>query len=818
MQIRKTTLEDLDWDALRDALSWSAHSPLGKAASKRLAFFTSGTDIEQEFDRIDEALDILQQDARPSLHDLFDIDQELGAARRGAVMPGVGLLNVASICRTITATRQWAQGLPNAFKMLRALVGTLADVRPLVQAIDRAIDANGEMRDDASTELKTLRDRALVLHDSMTQELERMLVKLDDQGLLSDRFVSLRNDRFVIPVKSSAQNDVAGIVHDASHSGFTVFVEPEGIIERGNKLKILRVRILEEEQRILKELSENVATMADEINAALASMTALDALFAKADFARKLEAERPEIVSPTTPLSLEGVRHPLLLLQKPQVVANDISFSQAEHCLVLTGPNTGGKTAALKTVGLVALMARAGLFIPAKKGSRLPLYEGIYSVIGDNQSLSRALSTFSSHIVEVKDLLDAVTKSHTKNDALVLLDELCADTDPRLGAALGQAVLEALVERSAWVVVTTHYFDLAALAVKDGRFANASFGFDAEKLVPTYRLQRGMPGASSPFEIAQTLGLDRSVVDRARAIVPNVGSGLEELTRRVETRLVEVDALKAALDQQKKESDRDRAASAEERRLAALERKEAEERALSMLGEDLKKAQAQVKEAVRRLQDGLLSKTKHEPKEMTTRDAMKLVEDVRGELLEAQTVVHKHVPATAANADAPQIRVGDFVTAQSLQRDAIGEVLAIDVAKQEVTVALGKLRMRLPLGELSPANRAMKGAGRSPQRVASAIKEPAKKQKAEPDAPNPILLGGRLDVRGVRVDDALRQIDRALDSAIKESQPELTILHGHGTGALKNAIREYLSFSHYVKSYRPGRSNEGEDTVTVVEL
>ncbi|MCC6808260.1 MAG: Smr/MutS family protein [Deltaproteobacteria bacterium] len=821
MQIRKTTLEDLDWDALRDALSWSAHSPLGREALKALGFLASKAEIDQEYDRIAEALELLQQDARPSLHDLFDIGQELGAARRGAAVPGIGLLNVASICRTIAATRQWTQAIPHAFAAVRTLVGAPADPRPLLQAIERAIDTNGELRDDASAELKSLRDRALVLHDGITQELERMLVKLDDQGLLSDRFVSLRNDRFVIPVKASAQHDVGGIVHDASHSGFTVFVEPEAIIERGNKLKILRVRILEEEQRILRELSEAVSAMADDITAAVRAATSLDMLFAKADFARKLEAERPEIVDPKTPLMLERVRHPLLMLQKQNVVANDILFSASERCLVLTGPNTGGKTAALKTVGTISLMGRAGLFIPARGGSRLPLYEGIYSVIGDNQSLSRALSTFSSHIVEVRELLDAVTRAHQNGDALILLDELCADTDPRLGAALGQAILEALVERSAWVVLTTHYFDLAALAMKDGRFANASFGFDPERLVPTYRLQRGMPGASSPFEIALTLGLDSGVVERARAIVPSVGGGLDELTRRVEGRLVEVDALKQALEVEKREIDKDRAVTQEERRLAALERKEAEERALAMLGDDLKKAQAQVKEAVRRLQDGLLSKpTREAAREMTTRDAMKLVEDVRGELADAQSVVQKHAPPAPAAADPGGIRVGDLVTAQSLARDAVGEVLAIDAAKHEVTVALGKLRMRLPMSELIPSHKQRGVSARAPARAASAVREARRGPRGSDEAPSEgqLVQGNKLDVRGVRVEDALRAIDRALDAALKESTPELVILHGHGTGALKNAIREYLSFSHYVRSYRPGRANEGEDSVTVVEL
>ncbi len=815
MLVSQTTLDDLEWNALRAAFASFAQSPLGKARAGALGFFSSKDAVVAELDRVGEALRLLELDLRPSLHDLFDITQELGAARRGAAVPGIGLLNIAVICRSVSETRSWARALPDSMQLTKGLCAGLTDCRPLLQSLERSLDHNGEILDDASPALKQLRGRALQLHDTMTQELERMLVKLDDQGFLSDRFVSLRNDRFVIPVKSSAQHDVPGIVHDASHSGFTVFIEPEAIIERGNKLKLLRVSIIEEEQRILQGLSEEVAAVADPLRRAQEALTTLDVLFAKAAFARRIGGERPSVDDDHNPLDLERVRHPLLMLSKEDVVPNDIRFAQRERCLVLTGPNTGGKTAALKTVGIISLMAAAGLYIPARQGSRVPLYRGIYSVIGDNQSLSRALSTFSSHVHEVRGLIDAIRREHKDGEALVLLDELAADTDPRLGAALGQAILEGLVALGAWVVVTTHYFDLAALPAQDARFSNASFGFDPTRLVPTYRLQRGTPGASSPFEIAQNLGLDPAIISRAREIAPSMGRGLEQLTKQVEARLEEVNSLKSELEREKKETDKLRAQAAEERRLAQLELKAAEERAVAMLGEDVKRAQQLVKEAVRRLQEGLLSRPKE--RELTTREAMGMVEDVRRELGEAAHIVSARTPAAEAPGIAPAgIRPGDMVSAASFPKDAVGEVLAIDHAKMEATVSLGKLRMRLPLQDLVPADKKRP----APPGGVRPKKDPVTfaPQRGEPAPTGVALQGTRLDVRGARVEDALREIERALDTAIKESLPELVVVHGHGSGALKNAIREYLSFSHYVKSYRPGRESEGDDGVTVVEL
>jgi DNA mismatch repair protein MutS2 len=794
-----------------------AQSPLGRARAEATGFFSDLPAVEQELDRVGEALRLLELEARPPLHDLYDVSQEIGAARRGAAVPGVGLLNVAVLCRTVSEARSWSRALPDGLKHLRALMAPVADMRPLLADLDRCLETNGDISDEASPELKQLRARALQLHDAMTDELERMLVTLDDRGLLSDRFVSLRNDRFVIPVKAGSQNEVEGIVHDASHSGFTVFVEPEKIIERGNRLKILRVRIMEEEHRILKELSEQVAQQAHALSEAISAVTTLDVLFGKAAFARRLEAERPSVCEGRDAMHLAEVRHPLLLLSKPGIVANDIHFTTSERCLVLTGPNTGGKTAALKTVGITALMAAAGLYIPARAGSRVPLYRGIYSIIGDNQSLSRALSTFSSHVHEVGLVMKALSDEHDAGEALVLLDELAADTDPRLGSALGQAILETMVARGAWVVLTTHYVDLAALALTDGRFANASFGFDPVRLTPTYRLQRGAPGASNPFEIAQALGLEGSIIERARELAPTMGQGLEHLTKQVEVRLDEVGVLKRQLEEEKRAAEKERKAAVEERRLATSELKAAEARAIASLGEDVKRGQQLVREAVKRLQDGLLSRAKDDKKDLTTRDAMKMVEEVRQDLGEVSTIVAKHLPASemhAAGGEPSGIQVGDQVNATSLPTGAVGEVLAIDHGKREAMVSLGKLKMRLPLQDLVPAVRKGRpGTAPSPQAKFKSLRE----EKA-PVKESGTDTSRRVDVREDRIEEAMRKVERALDAAIKESVPELVILHGQATGSLTNAIREYLSFSHYVKSYRPGRASEGEEAMTIVDL
>ncbi len=796
MEVSNTTLSDLDWPALLDALAQSAKSDLGKAAARALRFSDDAQALNDLYAETDEALLVLREQRRPALSELFDIEQEIRAAERQAAVPGLGLLNVAAICQTLLGLRGEAHAAFDKAPRLRARATSIADLRPLVHRLQHSIDARGELTDDASPELKSLRARALSLHDELVGELDAMLVGYDQAGLLSERFVALRNDRFVVPIKASEQGRVPGIIHDASHTGHTVFVEPEVVVERGNRLKWLRAEIGNEERRVLRVLSEEVARNATGIRHGLAEAVHIDVLFARADLARRLSAVPPQLIASGSRLVLTDARHPLLVLKTSGIIGNDLHFADGEQCLVLTGPNTGGKTAALKTMGLSVLMARAGLFVPAARAD-IPMLHAVHSVIGDNQSITQALSTFSYHIKEIERVLESLQPA-TARAALVLFDELCADTDPRLGAALGRAILEALAALPAQVVVTTHYQELAALGALDKRFATAAFGFDFKNLRPTYKLVRGSLGQSNPLEIALQLGLDKDIVARARAIAGDMHSAHEALIEELHK---QKDAMThSALDA---EADRQAAAVARSEAEAELartirEREAAAGKATQLLSEDLKVAQERVRQTVRKLQEG---------QAQDTRAAFAAANEARAAINEAEETIRSRFPKVAEE-PATHLRVGQSVRARGLVGEAVGEIVAIDEQRQEAVVALGALRLRQPLSDLQPARGAQKPVKPRP-------KTPTPRQ--EPAA-TPNGDRTRVDVRGETVDEAVRDIERALDDALKEQRPEVTILHGHGTGVLKNAIREYLSYSHYVRSYRPGTDHEGKDAVTIVNL
>lgn len=807
-----STSLDLDWPRVLDGLAAHARSGLGKQACRTLPLLDDASAIASAFDELDEAANLLRLNTPPPSAEIYDIEQELRAAERGSGVPGLGLLNVAYLMRGMMDLRGFALKIGRAAPRFSQRASLLMDLSSIAANIERSIDERGEITNDASSALGRMRQQALQLHDEVVRDLDKLVVELAESNLVTERFVTLRNDRFVIPVKSSEQSRVPGILHDSSQTGYTVFIEPEIAVERGNKLKFLRSRIEEEERRILRELSTSVAGVASDLRKGLAALIAADVWMAKAYFARQLKAERPQVVAATERVELKHARHPLLVMIGTAVIPNDIVFAPQEHCLVLTGPNTGGKTAALKCVGLCALMTRAGLFIPASDSSRIPLYSGIFSVIGDNQSIERSLSTFGNHIKEIQMVIERSRVSD--QPCLILLDEICADTDPRLGAALARAVLEAMVDTKATVVVTTHYSDLATLATKDPHFATAAFGFDYAALRPTYRLDRGALGASSPLEIAGQLGLDKRIIDNARTYTdPSVA---QETSMRAELERLqkEVLGLREQAVKEQLHAQEDRRQAEKLRKQAALEHESAKQAASKTLGEELQKAQDSVRQAVKRLQAGF------EQAEASgeTAQAMRIANEVRDTLAnEAKNLAPRHPVTEQAEVlpiDKAHYRVGQQVLARGLMGETPGEIVSIDIARGEATVSLGALRVRQSLDALRPARPGAKPS--KPETTRSSVKQ--KLKEVEPEAQSLVRADGRVDLRGGRVDDALRELDRALDIAIKEQRPRLTIVHGHGTGALKGAVREYLSFSHYVRSYRPGDDGEGRDGVTIVEL
>jgi DNA mismatch repair protein MutS2 len=612
---------------------------------------------------------------------------------------------------------------------------------------------------------------------------------------LRDRYFTIRNERYVLPVLASARSAVPGIVHNASQSGQTLFVEPESMVELGNELSIANAVAAEEEQRILRELSEALGAGSGALAGDLEVLAGLDVLEGSARLASDLDAHSPEVLTPTAAFELLSLRHPLLVLQHKKVVASHVRLDPPQRALIVSGPNGGGKTVAITAVGLSALMLRAGLPVPAAAGSRLPFFLEVKAAVDERGDLAKDLSTFTAHLAAVKDMLDGAVPG-----SLVLVDEIAADTDPREGAALAAAILEALVERGAAVLVTTHLDELKAIALGDPRYANARVGFDAVRLQPTYQLHLGSPGSSSALEVAGRVGLPAAVVERARAALGGQGGALGEALRALDAERARLEAERRAAAEA-----RERARKAEERARAAEEEarrseREAAARMGAALEEDLEAARAEVADLLAGLQ---------------SRPTVKAATEAAAKLHAWRATVAGATRAAQAKAEAgpealPEAPLAPGSRVRILSLGQEGEVVEVDGAN--ALVRAGSLKIRRPTSDLLP----LRGKARDVALARTRAEKLTAAQGARPDAPR--SAERRLDVRGLRVDELLREVDRFLDGLYAEGEAECVVLHGHGSGALKQALRDHLSASPYVASYRAGDRHEGGDAATVVTL
>jgi DNA mismatch repair protein MutS2 len=599
----------------------------------------------------------------------------------------------------------------------------------------------------------------------------------------------------VVPVLAQARAEVPGIVHNASQSGQTLFVEPESLVGIGNDLAIAQSVALEEERRVLQELSDAVGRESARLLEGVDAAAELDEAEAAAQLGADLDASTPVVEDADGPLVLLQLRHPLLVLRGREVVANDVRLTDGVRALVVSGPNAGGKTVTLTAVGLCGVLLRAGLQIPAAGGSQLPLFTSVHSAVGDAQDLAQDLSTFSAHVRELKRILESAGPG-----ALALIDEIAADTDPREGAALAIAVLEELIGRGVRVLVTTHLEELKALTHVDGRFLNARVGFDRKRMVPTYKLQLGAAGTSSALTSPPGWGSrptswtgpgtwSAAGARCPRRSPPRRRSGAlsEELERaRAATAAAEASA---------------RALVAERSEFA--EQRRAEESAhAERLRLESERALAEVSSQLAELrQQGSVERA----------EAARAVLAAQAEAARARAEALVRESTGASLPPAPDtLRVGDLVHHLGLRRD----VTVLELDGDEVLASAGALKMRVPRAELAGA-RDEKPASRFP----SADRGRASLDRATEAAPRALEAPAlRVDVRGLRADEAVREVESFLDLAFRNGDPGVLVLHGHGTGALKQAVREYLEDSPYVRMYRPGESHEGGDGVTVVGL
>lgn len=790
-------------------------TPFGKDALARDPFPSSREAVEQRVDEVMEAAHLVAQRSLPDFAALKDLRPALELVEKEAVLSPLELVDIGRTVEALARLKDLIESRADEVPLLVRRVEALRDQRDWARRVLRSFDENGQITDDASATLRELRGRVRALRTSAQEQIEGLIRGYDGTDILRDRNFTVRNDRYVLPVRAEHQGKVFGIVHDASQTGLTVYIEPRELMEIGNRIKIARASVIEEEQRILAELTEQVRERMDDIKGDLALAGEIEALFARGAFAtrtgsRKIRLDDDE--GRTARIELLGARHPLLAWAESvareetgradEVVPNDIGFGK-KRTLVITGPNAGGKTVALKTVGLCALLVRSGMPVPAERHSRLPLFASVLSTIGDQQSLADALSSFSGHLEALRDILEAVREEAARGPVLCLLDELAAGTDPAQGAAIGQAVLEALVEAGAHTVATTHFERLKLLALderEENPFRNASLALDPTSGRPTFTLRLDQVGSSNALEAARRHRLPERVVERAEELLApeeksfqDVLAGLAEKQALLERRLEEVEKERARLE-------RDRKRLSE--RLDDVER-EAERlrrEGARAFQEELEGARRVVAEAIERTKAGAdareLNRLSH-----ALQDQQRRVEEAAAP------------PPASADVERGPARVqkGDIVEVVTMPGTPM-EV--VEVNGDEVVVARGPMKLRTDRASLRlPRDaRAAKAATSAPAHVPSRPAAPA-------GAPSePRTSENTLDVRGERVDDALELLDAFLDRLLRDGKTRGYVLHGHGTGALKRAVREALQQSRYVARSGAADPDDGGDACTVIEL
>ncbi len=805
-------LEVLDWAELLKRLAAEAQSAAGRALCLDLSLATDAGEATLRMAAVAELAGLLRAgESLPSLA-APEIEAALSSAEKGIVLGADELRPVAVLTDIAEGARRAFVGTAGvgsrpATPEVATLAAKLDPPRGLARTIGTTFDASGEISDAASPELARLREERKGLAENARGAIEKLMRSEEYISVLQDQFFTVRAERFVLPLKASAKSLGLGIVHDTSRTGETVFIEPTALVSANNRLKVVELDIRRESRRILEALTADVAVVAPALRKSAAALAELDALAAAARLGIAYGGTAIAIVDEPI-VDLKEARHPLLALAHAAsgatgaVVANDVALGGAAAAvLIVSGPNAGGKTVLMKTVGLAALMARAGLLVAAAPGSRVGFFDAVRADIGDRQSVLGDLSTFSGHLANVAEILNA----SVSGSALVLLDELMAGTNPDQGAALARATAETLAERPVLAVITTHYDSLKALGESDPRFANAGMEYDLERLRPTFRLAVGAPGRAYAFDIAARMGLPEALLERARTLAGGSSVGLESAIARLEAREAALgrDAERLA------EAEASARATAEAQREAAeaLTRRERDlgHRSREAVEAAIAEAREEIRGVVRRAQEGGTARAAEAGREELAR-------------VGAEALAKLPRPDARPAVETPALELGARVRVERL--GASGVIAQLPDARGRAKVTVGKMTVEVGADELQP----IAGPPRQAARVATAAtkgsQSPARDVRSSDDALALVSQGSSptADLRGQTGDEALAAVEAALDRAALSGQSHLVVVHGHGTGALRKRVRAYLDDSPYVARWAPGTSRQGGDGVSIVEL
>ncbi|HVF38809.1 MAG TPA: endonuclease MutS2 [Gemmatimonadaceae bacterium] len=789
----------LEFAAVLDLVSGHASGELGAERVRSSRPRTDRAWIELEHARVAAMSGLANGEVAWRPQRTSDIRHALARLNvEGAPLAIPDILGVRSVLRSsrITADSFRSEKIPAVtIAILRPEISALLVARQQEKEIDAALDDDGSVRDDASPLLRRVRRELRGAQGDLVKLLERLAAKLEPHHQVPDMSVTVRNGRFVIPVRREGRTAVGGIVHDTSSTGGTLFVEPPAAVEAGNRIRELEAEELREIDRILLELTDSLRPIRDELSISLEALISLDSLYARARFAAALGCGTLEFNDARDGLSILSGRHPLLISQGIRVVAFDLVLEPAERTLLISGPNTGGKTVLLKSLGLFAAMAQSGIPVPVSNGSRLAIFDDIYADVGDEQSISSSLSTFSAHLRNLAEVLRSST-----SQSLVLIDELGSGTDPVEGAALGGAILEALTSRRSLSVATTHLGALKELATEVPGVVNASLQFDAVALAPTYRLIKGIPGRSYGLSIARRLQLPDDVLTRAEARLPtgerDVNALLAELENR-EQRLAERESEAAEIA----EDARTRARRVAEREQAVREReRHAERDARREARRLLLDARAEVDKTIRDLKDAATEAADDAAREARRRmEQLAAAENQALGRLEKSEELESADVAEAATSSR-DVEQGDYVAVAALG-GRVARVL--EIRDGDAVVVAGSVKLSVPKRDLTPA---------AAPSAAEKIQVTIRGDIPEVEAKSEIDLRG---MRAVEIEDLLMQ---AVDSAVRADLKSLRIIHGKGTGALRERVGEMLRKENRVASFRLGAWNEGGAGVTIAEL
>lgn len=792
-------LKALEYDKILELLAARACNDDARDGILSLRPEKSEKSAQNLMNMTEDAYILLAKYGGPSFGGLKNVNNSLARASAGGVLSMKELLDIGSTVRTVRAIREWRNNSGKEPRGIDLFFDSLMPNKYLEEKIFSAILSEEEMSDNASPELASIRRQIKNKENSIRDKLEKLIKSQNLKAVLQDAIITQRNGRYVVPVKSEQRGAISGMIHDTSSTGATVFIEPAAVVEANNDIRVLKGKEAAEIERILYELSVEAGGFTEEIKGSYECAVEINIVFCKAHMAYDMKASVP-VINSNGITDLKKARHPLIDPKK--VVPTDIRLGTDFDTLVITGPNTGGKTVAIKTIGLLSAMGASGLMIPAGDESKISVYDNILVDIGDEQSIEQSLSTFSSHMVNIVNILK---KANGKT--LALIDELGAGTDPVEGAALAMAILEELYNKGAKIAATTHYAELKAYALQTPGVENGSCEFDVNTLSPTYRLLIGVPGRSNAFAISERLGIDRNIIERAGELVSSENIRFEDVVDMLEKSRLEMEGehtraqeITAAAKADKEKAEKI-LIDAQQKRDRELENAKGE--ALRIVEKAKREANALLNE---------VEKLKKEAKQ--TKDAAELARRAKSAVNSRLNAINDAVNPVFDSVDDDDdyvlprpLEVGDTVYSKTIGKNAT--VTSLKDKKGNVEIAAGMLKMRVKEETLRLVDKPKQ-------------KETKKRQvstaRVTGESKSTMNVSNRCDLRGLMVDEAIIVLDRFLDDLLRSGLTECTIIHGKGTGALRAGVTQYLKSDPRIRTFRLGTFGEGENGVTIAEI